>query len=145
MIHDENLKRQHIQSAGDYISRLSAFCEQIDALELRDRLFALIRQLRDLRDLQYLFESGEPQLKQLYDRYLPYLNTILVQYVRMQHSGSYEAIQKLRHQLDDTLALLTQAVKKTAEILPEDEIAEARAEAQAKKKLEEQHEKVSGH
>ena len=99
----------------------------------------------DLRDVQYLFDSGEKELIRLYERYMPYLLDILHQYQALEESGNYEAIQKSRTQLEKTLETMNDTIRTVSKILPQDEIDEANARARAeelRRLLEEQRSSV---
>ena len=67
----EDLKEKHMKEAADFIRWAEDFRENIYHPDLRGLLEKLIRDLRNLRDTEYYFESGEKQLKSLYERYLP--------------------------------------------------------------------------
>lgn len=131
-------KDEHLKKAGEYLSSYASYEEKIESSEVRKLLKKTSDSLRELRDTQVYFESGEKELQQLYDRYLPYLDSILKEYIKIESSGNYEALQKSEKQLKRTLQLLIDAMNKIRRILPEDEMAEASAEAAAermKKKL----------
>ena len=101
--------------------------------------------LRDLRDTQYLFDSGEKELIRLYDRYLPYFLTILDNYISLQESGNYEAISSNTERLITTVSEMVSAIRAVIRILPQDEIDEANARAKAEElraMLEEQRNNV---
>ena len=80
----EKKKELHMKQAAEYIIYLEETKEKIYDKNLQEQLAVLIRQLRDLRDLQYWFDSGERELDRLYDRYMPYLNTILENYMMLE-------------------------------------------------------------
>jgi len=129
----EDLKEKHMKQAADFIRWAEDFREKIYHPDLRDLLEKLIRDLKNLRDTEYYFESGEKQLISLYERYLPYLKVILNEYRSMQETNDYEKIQTLSVRLRRMLANVDEAVKEINEKLPQDEIDNARAEAQARK------------
>lgn len=129
----EDLKERHVKEAADFIRWAEDFREKIYHPDLRDLLEKLIRDLKNLRDTEYYFESGEKQLISLYERYLPYLKVILNEYRSMQETNDYEKIQTLSVRLRRMLENVDEAVKEINEKLPQDEIDNARAEAQARK------------
>lgn len=129
----EDLKERHMKEAADFIRWAEDFREKIYHPDLRDLLEKLIRDLKNLRDTEYYFESGEKQLISLYERYLPYLKVILNEYRSMQETNDYEKIQTLSVRLRRMLENVDEAVKEINEKLPQDEIENARAEAQARK------------
>ena len=127
------LKEKHMKQAADFIRWAEDFREKIYHPDLRDLLEKLIRDLKNLREMEYYFESGEKQLISLYERYLPYLKVILNEYRSMQETNDYEKIQTLSVRLRRVLENVDEAVKEINEKLPQDEIDNARAEAQARK------------
>lgn len=129
----EDLKEKHMKQAADFIRWAEDFREKIYHPDLRDLLEKLIRDLKNLRDTEYYFESGEKQLISLYECYLPYLKVILNEYRSMQETNDYEKIQTLSVRLRRMLENVDEAVKEINEKLPQDEIENARAEAQARK------------
>lgn len=129
----EDLKEKHMKQAADFIRWAEDFREKIYHPDLRDLLEKLIRDLKNLREMEYYFESGEKQLISLYERYLPYLKVILNEYRSMQETNDYEKIQTLSVRLRRVLENVDEAVKEINEKLPQDEINNARAEAQARK------------
>lgn len=129
----EDLKEKHMKEAADFIRWAEDFRENIYHPDLSGLLEKLIRDLRNLRDTEYYFESGEKQLKSLYERYLPYLKVILNEYRSMQETNDYEKIQTLSVRLRRMLENVDEAVKEINAILPQDEIDNARAEAKARK------------
>ena len=129
----EDLKEKHMKQAADFIRWAEDFREKIYHPDLRNLLEKLIRDLKNLRDTEYYFESGEKQLISLYERYLPYLKVILNEYRSMQETNDYEKIQTLSVRLRRMLENVDEAVKEINEKLPQDEIDNARAEAQARK------------
>ena len=129
----EDLKEKHMKQAADFIRWAEDFREKIYHPDLRDLLEKLIRDLKNLRDTEYYFESGEKQLISLYERYLPYLKVILNEYRSMQETNDYEKIQTLSVRLRRMLENVDEAVKEINAILPQDEIDNARAEAKARK------------
>ena len=133
----EEKKELHMKQAGGYISYLEETKEKIYDKKMKEELSLLIRQLRDLRDLQYWFDSGERELDRLYDRYMPYLNTILENYLKLEGSWNFTELEKVRGQLAKILPEFRDTMRVIMEILPEDEMADARAEAKAKEAKEE--------
>ena len=121
-----------MKQAAEYIIYLEETKEKIYDKNLQEQLTVLIRQLRDLRDLQYWFDSGERELDRLYDRYMPYLNTILENYMKLETSWNNKELEKVKKQLTKILPEFTETMRVIAQLLPEDEMADARAEAKAK-------------
>ena len=138
----EKKKDLHMKQAAEYIIYLEETKEKIYDKNLQEQLAVLIRQLRDLRDLQYWFDSGERELDRLYDRYMPYLNTILENYMKLETSWNNKELEKVKKQLTKILPEFTETMRVITQILPEDEMADARAEAkarEAKEKLDRQY------
>ncbi len=141
----EEKKELHMKQAGGYISYLEETKEKIYDKKMKEELSLLIRQLRDLRDLQYWFDSGERELDRLYDRYMPYLNTILENYLKLEGSWNFTELEKVRGQLAKILPEFRDTMRVIMEILPEDEMADARAEVkakEAKEKLDQQFQRL---
>lgn len=141
----EEKKELHMKQAGGYISYLEETKEKIYDKNMKEELSLLIRQLRDLRDLQYWFDSGERELDRLYDRYMPYLNTILENYLKLEGSWNFKELEKVRTQLAKILPEFRDTMRVIMEILPEDEMADARAEVkakEAKEKLDQQFQRL---
>lgn len=141
----EEKKELHMKQAGGYISYLEETKEKIYDKKMKEEVSLLIRQLRDLRDLQYWFDSGERELDRLYDRYMPYLNTILENYLKLEGSWNFTELEKVRTQLAKILPEFRDTMRVVMEILPEDEMADARAEVkakEAKEKLDQQFQRL---
>ena len=138
----EKKKDLHMKQAAEYIIYLEETKEKIYDKNLQELLAVLIRQLRDLRDLQYWFDSGERELDRLYDRYMPYLNTILENYMKLETSWNNKELEKVKKQLTKILPEFTETMRVITQLLPEDEMADARAEVkarEAKEKLDRQY------
>ena len=138
-------KEDRILHAGKLLKELEDMKASIRSESIRSLLSETRRAVEDLRDAQYLFDSGEKELIRLYERYLPYLLDILKQYQALEVSGNYEAILKSRSQLEKTLAQMNDTIKTVTKILPQDEIDEANARAKAeelRRLLEEQRNSV---
>ncbi len=138
-------KEDRILHAGKLLKELEDMKASIRSESIRSLLSETRRAVEELRDAQYLFDSGEKELIRLYERYLPYLLDILKQYQALEVSGNYEAIQKSRTQLEKTLAQMNDTIKTVTKILPQDEIDEANARAKAeelRRLLEEQRNSV---
>ena len=134
-------KEDRILHAGNLLKELDQISASISSEKIRSLLAETRRNLEDLRDVQYLFDSGEKELIRLYERYMPYLLDILHQYQALEESGNYEAIQKSRIQLEKTLETMNDTIRTVSKILPQDEIDEANARARAeelRRLLEEQ-------
>ena len=135
-------KEMRIVTASQYLAKLKEYSEKVSSPEVRDKLDENWRNLRDLKDTQVLFDSGEKELIRLYERYIPYFFEILDQYLVLEESGNYDAIVRNRNQLLLTLGYMNDAITSVREILPQDEIDEANARARAEQMrqvLEEQH------
>ena len=138
-------KEQRIRRANDAIAKLGIYEEKIRSKELDDAVENLRIAVRDLRDTQYLFDSGEKELIRLYERYLPYFWQILDQYLDLQDSGNYDAIVRNGEHLQKTIDQMISVVRSVIQILPQDEIDEANAKARAeelRRMLEEQRNNV---
>ena len=132
----EKKKDLHMKQAAEYIIYLEETKEKIYDKNLQELLAVLIRQLRDLRDLQYWFDSGERELDRLYDRYMPYLNTILENYMKLETSWNNKELEKVKKQLTKILPEFTETMRVITQLLPEDEMADARAEVKAREAKE---------
>ena len=138
-------REDRILHAGKLLKELEDMKASIRSESIRSLLSETRRAVEELRDAQYLFDSGEKELIRLYERYLPYLLDILKQYQALEVSGNYEAILKSRSQLEKTLAQMNDTIKTVTKILPQDEIDEANARAKAeelRRLLEEQRNSV---
>ena len=138
-------KEERILHAGNLLKELDQISASISSEKIRSLLAETRRNLENLRDVQYLFDSGEKELIRLYERYMPYLLDILHQYQALEESGNYEAIQKSRTQLEKTLETMNDTIRTVSKILPQDEIDEANARARAeelRRLLEEQRSSV---
>ena len=134
-------KEERITYASETIRELETLNAKLRNEALRSRGNEVIRALRDLRDTQYLFDSGETELIRLYERYLPYYLDILRQFVNLQDSANYEAIQSNENQLRNTMERMSELIRRVTRTLPQDEIDAANAAAKAeeeRRKLEEQ-------
>ena len=131
MIYYMDEKEERIVSASRYYSKLREYEEKVHSPEVAAKLEEIARNLRDLRDTQVLFDSGEKELIRLYERYIPYFFEILDQYLVMEESANYEAILRNRKQLLLTLDHMNDAITSVRTILPQDEIDEANARAKA--------------
>ena len=111
--------------------------ETNDNIEIK-RQEHLDKAAKTLRDVQYLFDSGEYELDRLYDRYLPYLLLVIGNYAEIEETGHDPSeVQKVREKLLKALDTLIDVILNIRDILPQDEISKARAESGAKKKKEE--------
>ena len=138
-------REDRILHAGKLLKELEDMKASIRSESIRSLLSETRRAVEELRDAQYLFDSGEKELIRLYERYLPYLLDILKQYQALEVSGNYEAILKSRTQLEKTLVQMNDTIKTVTKILPQDEIDEANARAKAeelRRRLEEQRNSV---
>jgi hypothetical protein len=133
MERNEELKQEHIQAANAYIRKYEEVKDSIANEELRSHLDALFRSLRDLRDTEYLFESGEKDVSRLYDAYLPMINQILEDYGKLSSAAYYSRYPKIKNRLIQTVDLLKEAVDMVNRELPQDEIREAAAQTKAVK------------
>ena len=134
-------KEERIESAGKAMREIADFRSQVRNRELAAAADDVYLALRDLRDTQYLFDSGEKDLLRLYERYLPYFLDILRQFISLQDSANYSAIRQNEQQLLKTMNQITSMIRNVAKLLPEDEINEANAKAKAEelqRRLEEQ-------
>ncbi|MBR2769872.1 MAG: hypothetical protein IKD68_13140 [Solobacterium sp.] len=131
-------KDARMESASRYIASLVRYAEKVRSKEVQEKLNVIQRSLRELRDTQVLFDSGEKKLIRLYEKYLPYFFEILDQYAVLEQSGNYDAIVRNRAQLLAMTERLDQAINSIRIILPQDEIDEANARARAEQILEEQ-------
>lgn len=126
-------KEERLNQAAEQIRLLEQYSAKIRNENVQTSLRSLISVLGSLKETQYLFDSGEKELKKLYARYLPYLDQILAQYLEISESGNYEAVLKSERELQRTLSSLTDAVRRINLILPQDEAADAAASMAAEK------------
>ncbi len=126
-------KEERLNQAGEQIHRLEQYSCKIRNPQVKDSLRSLISVLGSLKETQYLFDSGEKELKNLYSRYLPYLDQILDQYLEISESGNYEATVRSERELKRMLGSLAEAVRKINLLLPQDEAEEAAATISAEK------------
>ena len=134
-------KEERIEYAGKAMREIADFRSQVRNRELAAGADDVYHALRDLRDTQYLFDSGEKELVRLYDRYLPYFLDILGQFISLQDSANYDAIRQNEAQLLKTMDQIAVMIRNITKLLPEDEIDEANARAKAeelRRKLEEE-------
>ena len=135
-------KETRIASANEYIRRLNEAALRIRYEPVRSLLKETASAIGNLRDAQYLFDSGEKELLRLYERYLPYLMEIVSEYTRLEESGNYDALMKNREKLMKTIRAMNDTVRSITKLLPQDEIDEANARQKAeelRRQLEEQH------
>lgn len=130
-------KDLHMKQAASYISYFEEAKDRIHDAEIENGINELLRKLRDLRDLQYWFDSGEKELDRFYERYLPYLNTIVENYIKLEGSWNFDELPRIRGKLAEALRQFADMITTIMKILPEDEISEASAEAKAKKAKQE--------
>ena len=130
----EEKKQLHMKQAGEYISYIESAKDQIYDGVIKNQLALFVRRFRDLRDLQYWFDSGERELEKLYDRYLPFLNMILENYIKLETSWNFSELEKVKDKLIKTLNEFMDTLQIIMDILPQDEISDATAEAKAKEK-----------
>lgn len=135
----EESKQDHMNKdkASDAVVYLNNATEKIYSISIREKLEILKRKIQDLRDLQYWFDSGEKELDRLYNRYIPYLKTIIENYIKLETSWNHDELEHTRSKLLHTLDEFSDTIRVISEILPQDEIDNANAEAKAKKAKEE--------
>ncbi len=126
-----NEKEERIQLANEAIYKIDSYVRTFRDEGLRKNGEKLVKAIRDLRDTQYLFDSGEKELKRFYKRYLPYFVDILKQYSLIKDSANYEAIRSNRTQLETMMKRMERMVRDIIQTLPQDEIDEANAQAKA--------------
>lgn len=134
---DVQAKEARMDKAASFIAEFEKCRLELRDEALQESLGMTIARLRELRDVQYLFDSGEKELVRLYDMYLPALLKIVQEAVRMETAGNYRAIVDMRTRLKKTLATFRETLKHITDILPQDEIDQANAEAKARKAKEE--------
>lgn len=134
----EEKKEEHLEKARKTLIELYRQMERIRSAAVIGKLEQLIFRLKDLRDVQYIFDSGEYELDRLYDRYLPYLLLVIGNYAEIEETGhDPEEVDRVRAKLIKAIDTLNDAILNIRDILPQDEISSAKAEAAAKKKKEE--------
>ena len=136
-------KDLHMKQAASYITYFQDARDKIYDADIRQKMEDMIRALRDLRDLQYWFDSGEKELDRFYDRYLPFLNMIIENYLKLETSWNFNELKKVKEKLLRTLDQVIDVTKQVMTILPMDEISDANAEIKAKQAKEELDRKFS--
>ncbi len=131
---NEELKEAHLQKSRDAIIQIYETQEKIRSREVRDKLDEVLRALKNLKDTQYLFDSGEKELDKLYDTYIPYFMLVIGNYQDLEAVGHDPAeVEDVRNKLLKALDTLIDAVNEINNILPQDEISDASAQAKAEK------------
>ena len=131
---NEELKEAHLQKSRDTIIQIYETQEKIRSREVRDKLDEVLRALKNLKDTQYLFDSGEKELDKLYDTYIPYFMLVIGNYQDLEAVGHDPAeVEDVRNKLLKALDTLIDAVNEINTILPQDEISDASAQAKAEK------------
>ena len=131
---NEELKEAHLQKSRDAIIQIYETQEKIRSREVRDKLDEVLRALKNLKDTQYLFDSGEKELDKLYDTYIPYFMLVIGNYQDLEAVGHDPAeVEDVRNKLLKALDTLIDAVNEINTILPQDEISDASAQAKAEK------------
>ena len=134
----EEKREQHQQKARDTLIQIYRDMDSIRSATVLAKLQQVIDRIKDLRDTQYLFDSGEYELDKLYDRYLPYFLEIIHKYALIEETGHDPTeVERVRNKLIKALDTLIDTILTIRDILPQDEISNAKAEAAAKKKKEE--------
>ncbi len=134
----EEKKAEHLEKAAKTLTSLYRHMDNIRSARVIRKLEQLIDRIKDLRDTQYLFDSGEYELDRLYDRYLPYLDLVIGNYAEIEETGHDPAeVERVREKLIKAIDTLIDAILTIRDILPQDEISSAKAEAAARKKKEE--------
>lgn len=134
----EEKRERHLQKARQTLTQLYREMDSIRSAHVIAKLQQVIDRINDLRDTQYIFDSGEYELDRLYDRYLPYFMEIIHKYALIEETGhDPEEVERVRAKLIKALDTLIDSILTIRDILPQDEISNAKAEAAAKKKKEE--------
>ncbi len=137
-----DFRQKHMDDASRYVAFLNDMSDSIHNIEVKERLRVLANRINDLKDTQVLFDSGERELDQLYDRYLPYLQTIILNYQKLEGSWNFDEIQRVRGMLMHSTQQLMESIQEIKKILPQDEMSMANAEKkamEAKKQLEDKY------
>ena len=137
-----DFRQKHMDDASRYVAFLNDMSDSIHNIEVKERLRVLANRINDLKDTQVLFDSGERELDQLYDRYLPYLQTIILNYQKLEGSWNFDEIKRVRGMLMHSTQQLMESIQEIKKILPQDEMSMANAEKkamEAKKQLEDKY------
>ena len=137
-----DFRQKHMDDASHYVAFLNDMSDSIHNIEVKERLRVLANRINDLKDTQVLFDSGERELDQLYDRYLPYLQTIILNYQKLEGSWNFDEIKRVRGMLMHSTQQLMESIQEIKKILPQDEMSMANAEKKAmgaKKQLEDKY------
>ena len=137
-----DFRQKHMDDASRYVAFLNDMSDGIHNIEVKERLRVLANRINDLKDTQVLFDSGERELDQLYDRYLPYLQTIILNYQKLEGSWNFDEIKRVRGMLMHSTQQLMESIQEIKKILPQDEMSMANAEKkamEAKKQLEDKY------
>ncbi len=134
----EEKREEHQRKASEILTKLYRHYDAIKSAAVIRAVEQLISRIKDLRDTQYLFDSGEYELDRLYDRYLPYMLLVIGNYAEIEETGhDPEEVERVRKKLLRAIDTMNDAILNIRDILPQDEISSAKAEAAAKKKKEE--------
>ena len=134
----EDKKQKHLDQAADILKHLYKHMDNIRSAAVIRKIEQLIDRIKDLRDTQYLFDSGEYELDRLYERYLPYMLVVIGNYADIEETGhDPEEVERVRNKLIKGIDTMIDAILNIRDILPQDEISSAKAEAEAKKRKEE--------
>ncbi len=136
-------KDLHMKQAASYIRYFQDTRDKIYDKDIQNSTDEMIRALRDLRDLQYWFDSGEYELDRFYDKYLPFLNMIFENYLKLESSWNFEELKKVKEKLIKTIGQVIDVIQQIMKILPMDEMSDASAEIKAKQAKEELDRKYS--
>ena len=129
-----DVREAHLQKSREAIIQITEIQDQIRSKEVRDKLDEVLRALKNLKDTQYLFDSGEKELDKLYDTYIPSFMLVIENYRDLEAVGHDPAeVEAVRNKLLKALDTLTDAVNEINVILPQDEISDAAVQAKAEK------------
>lgn len=131
---NEEKKEMHLQKSRDAIIQVDAIQHKIRRPEVKAKLDEVLRAMKNLKDTQYLFDSGEKELDKLYDTYIPYFLLVIGNYQDLEATGhDPREVREVGDKLIKALDTLIDSLEKINYILPQDEISEASAQAKAEK------------
>ena len=131
---NEEKKEMHLQKSRDAIIQVDAIQHKIRRPEVKAKLDEVLRAMKNLKDTQYLFDSGEKELDKLYDTYIPYFLLVIGNYQDLEATGhDPREVREVGDKLIKALDTLIDSLNEINYILPQDEISEASAQAKAEK------------
>ena len=98
--------------AQDFLNQINELNEDIPDKEISDGLFETCALLKQISTMEKKFPASRPKLDKLYVHYLPILIKVLTQYDNLQIAKTDPNYDKTRDQLQRTLLMINNAMKK---------------------------------